>query len=258
MCVLTRDAAIPTLANVVVALVTTRVRGLPSEVLLGPEDGLPRPCVISLDNPYPRRSSSNQSRRSHPKSSPRSVAPYAAPPTAEKGAAHMQTCVDAQGVAHPATMRWPCKRERGGLIPRLSPRGSRSDCINLECTCAPWATASPGPLKASVPVGRQVANRGRQSSDVGRPAPLALDITARREWQAHEPERVVAVPQPLELQLHRSTADPCRVQEDGDVGGPSSKGRQVAVGEQLVAVRRRWRATGAELVLGVSHHNSPA
>lgn len=50
MCVLTRDAAIPTLANVVVALVTTRVRGLPSEVPLGPEDGLPQPCVISLDN----------------------------------------------------------------------------------------------------------------------------------------------------------------------------------------------------------------
>lgn len=50
VCVLTRDAAIPTLANVVVALVTTRVRGLPSEVLLGPEDGLPQPCVVSLDN----------------------------------------------------------------------------------------------------------------------------------------------------------------------------------------------------------------
>jgi mRNA interferase MazF len=50
VCVLTRDAAIPTLANVVVALVTTRVRGLPSEVLLGLEDGLPQPCVISLDN----------------------------------------------------------------------------------------------------------------------------------------------------------------------------------------------------------------
>jgi len=48
--VLTRDAAIPALANVVVALVTTRVRGIPSEVPLGPEDGLPRPCVISLDN----------------------------------------------------------------------------------------------------------------------------------------------------------------------------------------------------------------
>jgi len=50
VCVLTRDAAIPTLANVVVALITTRARGIPSEVPLGPEDGLPRPCVISLDN----------------------------------------------------------------------------------------------------------------------------------------------------------------------------------------------------------------
>ncbi len=50
VCVLTRDAAISALANVVVALVTTRVRELPSEVPLGPEDGLPQPCVISLDN----------------------------------------------------------------------------------------------------------------------------------------------------------------------------------------------------------------
>lgn len=50
VCVLTRDAAISALANVVVALVTTRVRGLPSELPLGPEDGLPQPCVISLDN----------------------------------------------------------------------------------------------------------------------------------------------------------------------------------------------------------------
>lgn len=50
VCVLTRDAAIPALANVVVALITTRVRGIPSEMPLGPEDGLPRPCVVSLDN----------------------------------------------------------------------------------------------------------------------------------------------------------------------------------------------------------------
>lgn len=49
VCVLTRDAAIPPLANIV-ALVTTRVHGLQSEVPLGPEDGLPQPCVISLDN----------------------------------------------------------------------------------------------------------------------------------------------------------------------------------------------------------------
>lgn len=50
VCVITRDAAIPALANVVIALITTRVRGLPSEVPLGPEDGLPRSCVVSLDN----------------------------------------------------------------------------------------------------------------------------------------------------------------------------------------------------------------
>ncbi|MGA8354000.1 MAG: type II toxin-antitoxin system PemK/MazF family toxin [Solirubrobacteraceae bacterium] len=50
VCVLTRDAAIPTLANLAVALITTRVRGIPSEVPLGAEDGLPRPCAISLDN----------------------------------------------------------------------------------------------------------------------------------------------------------------------------------------------------------------
>jgi mRNA interferase MazF len=50
VCILTRDAAIPGLRNVVVALVTTRVRGLVSEVPLGPEDGMPRECVISLDN----------------------------------------------------------------------------------------------------------------------------------------------------------------------------------------------------------------
>jgi len=50
VCVLTRDEAIPTLANVVVALITTRIRGLQSEVSLGPDDGLPQSCVISLDN----------------------------------------------------------------------------------------------------------------------------------------------------------------------------------------------------------------
>lgn len=50
VCVLTRDAAIPTLTNLVVALITTRVRGIPSEVPLGTEDGMPRPCAISLDN----------------------------------------------------------------------------------------------------------------------------------------------------------------------------------------------------------------
>lgn len=50
VCVLTRNEAIPRLRNVVVALVTGRRRGLQSEVVLSPEDGMPRDCVVSLDN----------------------------------------------------------------------------------------------------------------------------------------------------------------------------------------------------------------
>lgn len=50
VCVITRDEALPVLQNVVVALVTTVVRGLPSEVPIGREDGLPRDGVITLDN----------------------------------------------------------------------------------------------------------------------------------------------------------------------------------------------------------------
>lgn len=50
VCVLTRDEAILSLRNVVVALVTGRRRGLASEVVLGPDDGVPRECAISLDN----------------------------------------------------------------------------------------------------------------------------------------------------------------------------------------------------------------
>lgn len=50
VCVITRDEAIPALRNVVVALITNRVRGVVSEVELGPEDGMSRECVIALDN----------------------------------------------------------------------------------------------------------------------------------------------------------------------------------------------------------------
>jgi mRNA interferase MazF len=50
VCVLTRDEAIPVLRNVVVATITKNVRGIASEVPLGADDGLPRDCVISLDN----------------------------------------------------------------------------------------------------------------------------------------------------------------------------------------------------------------
>ena len=44
---LSRDALISLRAFVVVAPVTTRIRRLRSEVELGPEDGLPKACVIN-------------------------------------------------------------------------------------------------------------------------------------------------------------------------------------------------------------------
>ncbi len=48
--ILTRDTALPTLRNVVVALVTRTVRGIETEVQLGPDDGMPVECAVSLDN----------------------------------------------------------------------------------------------------------------------------------------------------------------------------------------------------------------
>lgn len=47
---LTRDEALPRLRNVVVALVTRTVRGIDTEVEIGPDDGMPVACAISLDN----------------------------------------------------------------------------------------------------------------------------------------------------------------------------------------------------------------
>jgi mRNA interferase MazF len=51
--VLARDAALPVLKRPLVAPLTTRIRGIPTEVLLDEDDGLPRPCVVSLDNMLP-------------------------------------------------------------------------------------------------------------------------------------------------------------------------------------------------------------
>jgi mRNA interferase MazF len=50
VCVLTREEAIPTLTNIVVALVTHTIRDIPTEVKLTTDDGMPSECVISLDN----------------------------------------------------------------------------------------------------------------------------------------------------------------------------------------------------------------
>ena len=46
---LSRDEAYSVRELVTVAPVTTKVRNIPSEVPLGLEDGLPKPCVVNLD-----------------------------------------------------------------------------------------------------------------------------------------------------------------------------------------------------------------
>ena len=51
--VVTRSDAIGALARVVVAPVTRTVRGIPTEVALGPDEGLREPCVASFDNLLP-------------------------------------------------------------------------------------------------------------------------------------------------------------------------------------------------------------
>jgi mRNA interferase MazF len=46
---LSRNEAYAVRELITVAPVTTRIRRIPSEVPLGPEDGLPRVCVVNLD-----------------------------------------------------------------------------------------------------------------------------------------------------------------------------------------------------------------
>lgn len=48
--ILTRDSNIGTLHDVLVAPLTTTVRGIPTEVLLGLDDGVPRESVVNLQN----------------------------------------------------------------------------------------------------------------------------------------------------------------------------------------------------------------
>ncbi len=47
---LTRDSALEYLGEVSVAPVTTRIRDIPSEVLLDRTDDMPRPCAVNLDH----------------------------------------------------------------------------------------------------------------------------------------------------------------------------------------------------------------
>ncbi len=54
--VVSRDVANRVMQRVLVAPVTTRVRGVPSELDLGAGEGLPHPSVASFDNlrPFPK------------------------------------------------------------------------------------------------------------------------------------------------------------------------------------------------------------
>ena len=48
--VLTREAARAEMTKVTVAPITTTTKGLSSEVLVGPDNGLDQDCVVALDN----------------------------------------------------------------------------------------------------------------------------------------------------------------------------------------------------------------
>jgi mRNA interferase MazF len=48
--VLTRDSILDRLARVTVAPVTSTIRGVASEVALGPQDGLKQACAVNLHN----------------------------------------------------------------------------------------------------------------------------------------------------------------------------------------------------------------
>jgi mRNA interferase MazF len=55
--VVTRSESVPVLTWIVIAPVTRTIRGIPTEVTLGPEEGLPHDCVASFDNLQPIRRS---------------------------------------------------------------------------------------------------------------------------------------------------------------------------------------------------------
>lgn len=50
--VLTRERFIPRLSALLVAPVTTNVRGIPTEVAMGPADGMPQACAANFDNTF--------------------------------------------------------------------------------------------------------------------------------------------------------------------------------------------------------------
>ncbi|MCL1586862.1 MAG: type II toxin-antitoxin system PemK/MazF family toxin [Actinomycetia bacterium] len=55
MLIVTRTEAIPVLTWILVAPVTRTIRGIPTEVNLDTDDGMPAPCVAAFDNLQPIR-----------------------------------------------------------------------------------------------------------------------------------------------------------------------------------------------------------
>ena len=51
--VVTRSDAIPVLTRLIVAPITRTIRGIPTEISFGPDDGLPAECAASFDNVQP-------------------------------------------------------------------------------------------------------------------------------------------------------------------------------------------------------------
>ena len=49
---LSRNSAYRVRDLIIVAPITTRIRGIPAKVPLGPDDGLPRACVVNVDAIY--------------------------------------------------------------------------------------------------------------------------------------------------------------------------------------------------------------
>ena len=66
--VITRDVAIPILANVTVAMVTSRARGFVAEVQVGSAEGLDRDCAVNCDDlsTIPKRTLTRQRGRLGP------------------------------------------------------------------------------------------------------------------------------------------------------------------------------------------------
>jgi mRNA interferase MazF len=48
--ILTRNSVINFLNEVTVAPITTTIRGIPSEIVLGIEDGMPQDCAVNFDH----------------------------------------------------------------------------------------------------------------------------------------------------------------------------------------------------------------